>query len=181
MTIHQEALHSGVDDRGRAPPVNGHAHDFSEQDPETFDVDLFPSSSQLFGTRNESTSRAHIFSQVKILRGDRDQFADDDEESHEAYRRRIGDFRDSSHLSSLAFPLLSSFPGIFQSTRSPRNVDIDVSVITSTRIAERIRAIEADARRLIGLDEREALCEGLAVMAEEYADGWSSDEDDDED
>jgi hypothetical protein len=181
MTARQEALTNGHDPRAPPPSANGYAHDEPENDAEDFDIDFIPLPSQLFGNRSGTTSKPHLFSQVKIVRGSQSERPDDNEQDHETRRRRTDDFRDSSHLTALAFPLLSSFPGIFRSATSSHKLDIDISVTTSTRIAERIRAIEADARRLIGLDEREALCDGLAVMAEEYADGWSSDEDGDDD
>ena len=41
--------------------------------------------------------------------------------------------------------------------------------------------MSTSARRLIGLDEREALCNGLEELCEEYVDGWESDSDDDDD
>jgi hypothetical protein len=33
------------------------------------------------------------------------------------------------------------------------------------------------ARRAMAVDEREALCDGLASIAEEYEEGWQSDDD----
>lgn len=36
-----------------------------------------------------------------------------------------------------------------------------------------MRELERIARRMIGVEEREALCEGLAGMAGEYEEGWS--------
>jgi hypothetical protein len=182
MTARQEALANGDDPR--APPhlVNGYAHDQAESDTEDLDIDFIPAPSQLFSTRRSPTPKPHMFSQIRIERGSQSEHTNQDEQDYETRRRRTDDFRDSSHPTTLGFPLISSFPGTFRSsTSSAHKVDIDVSITTSTRIAERIRAIEADARRLIGLDEREALCDGLAVMAEEYADGWSSDEDGDDD
>lgn len=42
--------------------------------------------------------------------------------------------------------------------------------------------MSSSVRRLIGLEEREALCNGLEELCEEYVEGWESgsDEDDDE-
>lgn len=52
---------------------------------------------------------------------------------------------------------------------------------TSSSVANKIRSIEQAVRRLVGLDEREALSNGLEVLAEEYDEGWNSGTDSDED
>lgn len=52
---------------------------------------------------------------------------------------------------------------------------------TSSSVANQIRSIEQAARRLVGLDEREALSNGLEALAEEYDEGWDSGTDSDED
>jgi hypothetical protein len=41
--------------------------------------------------------------------------------------------------------------------------------------------VEQIVRRLVGIEEREALCNGLQVIAEEYDEGWDSGSDGDED
>jgi hypothetical protein len=181
MTAREEALTNGHDSRAPPHSANGYAHEESEPDARDYDVDFIPSPSQLFNSRRSSNPKPHLFSEVKVVRGSQSEHTDGEEEDRDTRLRRTDGFRNSSHSTTLAFPLVSSFPGIFRAANSSRKVDIDLSINTSTRIAERIRAIEADARRLIGLDEREALCDGLAVMAEEYVDGWSSDDDEDDD
>lgn len=52
---------------------------------------------------------------------------------------------------------------------------------TSSSVANQIRSIEQAVRRLVSLDEREALSNGLEVLAEEYDEGWNSGTDSDED
>ena len=54
---------------------------------------------------------------------------------------------------------------------------------TSTKVAAEVRAVEQIVRRLGGIEEKEALCNGLQVIAEEYDEGWDSgtDSDDDDD
>jgi hypothetical protein len=54
---------------------------------------------------------------------------------------------------------------------------IKSSLSTSTLVAERVRNLETAARRMIGIEEREALCDGLRTIAEEYEEGWSDDDD----
>lgn len=48
---------------------------------------------------------------------------------------------------------------------------------TSTAVAEQIRTIEQIVHRIVGVDEREALCNGLQTIAEEYDEGWDSGDD----
>jgi hypothetical protein len=54
---------------------------------------------------------------------------------------------------------------------------------TSTTVADQVRAVEQIVRRIVTVDQREALCDGLQSIAEEYDEGWDSgsgsDDDDD--
>ena len=52
---------------------------------------------------------------------------------------------------------------------------------TSSSVANQVRSIEQVVRRLVSLDEREALSNGLETLAEEYEEGWDSGTDSDED
>jgi hypothetical protein len=70
---------------------------------------------------------------------------------------------------------------LFHFADQPQKLAIEAALSTSTEIAEHIRGVEGFARRMVGIDEREALCDGLAAMADEYEEGYSSGEDSDED
>jgi len=52
---------------------------------------------------------------------------------------------------------------------------------TTTGVANRVKVLQAVVDRMIGLDEREALSNGLGEIAEAYEEGWSSGSDDDSD
>lgn len=52
---------------------------------------------------------------------------------------------------------------------------------TSTAVADQIRSVEQFVRRLVGIEEREALSNGLQILAEEYDEGWDSGSDSDDD
>ena len=52
---------------------------------------------------------------------------------------------------------------------------------TSSSVANQVRYIEQAVRRLVSVDEREALSNGLEALAEEYEEGWDSSTDSDED
>jgi hypothetical protein len=84
----------------------------------------------------------------------------------------------------LLFPVLDSFPSIFDvRTGHSEKLAVHTGLTTSTAVAEQVRAIEQIVKRLVAVDEREALCNGLQVIAEEYDEGWDgdfTDSDDDE-
>jgi hypothetical protein len=62
-----------------------------------------------------------------------------------------------------------------------KKLAVHAGLTTSTAVASQIRAVEQIVKRLIGIEEREALCNGLQVMAEEYDEGWDSGTDSDDD
>lgn len=72
--------------------------------------------------------------------------------------------------------MLDSFPSIFkQESGHTDKLAVHAGLTTSTAVAEQVRAIEQIAKRLVSIDEREALCNGLQVIAEEYDEGWDGD------
>lgn len=84
------------------------------------------------------------------------------------------------------FPILDSFPGTVLSvlgSTSHGKVAVHSGLTTSTEVGEQVRAVEAIVRRMhmVGIDEREGLCDGLQTMAEEYEHGWDSGSDSDAD
>jgi len=60
-------------------------------------------------------------------------------------------------------------------------IAVHSALTTSTAVAAQVRSLEQILRRVHGLDEREALCNGLQTMAEEYDEGWDSGSGSDED
>lgn len=83
---------------------------------------------------------------------------------------------------SLLFPLLDSFPAIFDvGEGNASTVAVYTALTTSTAVAEQVRSLEQMVRRIHSLDERESLCNGLQTIAEEYDEGWDSGSDSDED
>ena len=86
------------------------------------------------------------------------------------------------YRSSLRFPLLDTFPDIFPSfTSSTKSVAVHSSLSTSTRVADRVKALRKVVVRMTGLEEREILSNGLGEIAEAYEEGWDSGSDDDSD
>jgi hypothetical protein len=82
----------------------------------------------------------------------------------------------SRYTMPLLFPALDSFPSIFDvGTGRAEKLAVHAGLTTSTAVAEQVRAIEQIVKRLVAVDEREALCNGLQVIAEEYDEGWDGD------
>lgn len=86
-----------------------------------------------------------------------------------------------SYQSSLLFPVIDSFPQVFATGNIVQKLAVHATLSTTTSVAQRIRAVERIARSIIGIDEREALCDGLVGICEEYEDGWESGSDSDDD
>lgn len=91
----------------------------------------------------------------------------------------------SRFTAPLLFPLLDSFPASMLDIGSgeARRIAVHSGLTTSTMVADQVRAIEQIVRRMhmVGIDERETICNGLQTMAEEYDEGWDSGSDSDED
>lgn len=82
----------------------------------------------------------------------------------------------SRYTAPLLFPALNSFPSIFDvGSGHTEKFAVHAGLTTSTAVAEQVRAIEQIVKRLVAVDEREALCNGLQVLAEEYDEGWDGD------
>lgn len=86
----------------------------------------------------------------------------------------------------LGFPLLDSFPFIYQQTTSnTTSVPVTTALATDRAVADRLQSLRTTvtvgAPWAIGLEDREALGNDLAGMAEAYHDGWSSGSDDGDD
>lgn len=104
------------------------------------------------------------------------------------YRKPLKEIREAlttlRYIAPLLFPVLDSFPSIFDvGSGHTEKLAVYTGLTTSTAVAEQVRAIEQIVKRLIAVDEREALCNGLQVIAEEYDEGWDgdfTDSDDDE-
>lgn len=180
-TLEQDAQPNGHSDPRM---TNGHTHtDDDDDDDSTPDIELFPHlipSNTL--NRGRNSRRTHLFSKTSSLRGPWKTSTELQTSASRLHDRfSANDPRISLHQSALLFPTLTSYPQIFRFVDRPSKLAVDASLSTSTTIAERVRGLESVARRMVGIDEREALCDGLAAMADEYEEGWMSDDDSEDD
>ncbi|KAG2168295.1 hypothetical protein JADG_008034 [Aureobasidium aubasidani] len=156
-----------------------HGHDDSNT--KDLDIDMQPKTANLTGERGNDHRRTHVFSQLQSLRGKWKSNLEI-EDTNLASRDRFGHGpRIESHQSSLLFPVIDSFPQVFASGNVVQKLAVNVSLSTTTSVAQRVRAVERIARSIIGIDEREALCDGLVGICEEYEDGWESGSESDDD
>ncbi|KAH0133527.1 tubulin nucleotide-binding domain-like protein, partial [Aureobasidium melanogenum] len=152
-----------------------------------------PKIANLTGERGHHNRRTHVFSQLQSLRG-KWKSSLEIEDTNLASRDRFGHGPRIertrvlmliksiySHQSALLFPVIDSFPQVFASSNVAKKLAVHATLSTTTSVAQRIRAVERIARSIIGIDEREALCDGLVGICEEYEDGWDSDSDSDDD
>lgn len=74
--------------------------------------------------------------------------------------------RTAIHQTPLLFPLLPSYPKIFQ--LPAEKLALNTSLATSTRVARHVRDLAGFVRQSYGVEEREAVFDGLISIAEEY-------------
>jgi hypothetical protein len=87
------------------------------------------------------------------------------------------------YTAPILFPLLDSYPASIFEVGSGQGTKLAVhaGLTTSSAVATQVRTLEQLVRRLVGIEERETLCNGLQVIAEEYDEGWNSGTDSDDD
>lgn len=82
----------------------------------------------------------------------------------------------------LPYPILDSFPEDMITHSTPeKKLGITAALTSSTRTADRIKNLEFVAGRVITVDERENLVNGLGEIRESYETGWMSDSEFDDD
>ncbi|KAJ5676611.1 uncharacterized protein N7477_002244 [Penicillium maclennaniae] len=164
------------------PREHGHKsptkEDGSPQAEIEFDID--------FTYGGESSKSAHIFNQVQVMRGDEPENVTESIEQDLGHVRRLRLFNSEPMLQSyytpLRLPMLDSFPhGMYPKSKSGSGVSVLAALTASNRTAERIKAIETSTARMLSVDEREAMLNGLGEIRESYETGWSSGSEDDDD
>lgn len=87
-----------------------------------------------------------------------------------------------SYKTLVQFPILDSYPRIFQQTSAEEpSLSLKTSLSVTDEVASRLRSLSLIARRAAGLSERESLSNGLESLREEYVEGWDEDSDEDYD
>jgi hypothetical protein len=151
------------------------------------DLDFSPAD-QVDPSRRQNDSRPpRVFSQTVTIRGseaEEQMDLDPEEEAERLRRRNPREPLTKKYYSSLAFPLLDSFPKIFrdqEGTPLDSAADITASLTTDASVSERLKLLRTTVLRSIGVEDREVLGSDLADMADEYHEGWSSGSDEGDD
>ncbi|KAB8274284.1 tubulin domain-containing protein [Aspergillus minisclerotigenes] len=128
------------------------------------------------------SSNSHIFNQLQVWRG-----TNLDQDKGSVAQEDIGLSRKQRYYNSapmfqsfhtpLAFPILDSYPSHMFSGAKQNKINVLAALTASSRTAERIKVLETVAGRIIGVNERETLVNGLGEIRESYETGWSSDSD----
>ncbi|OCL03467.1 protein DML1 [Glonium stellatum] len=143
-----------------------------------FDIDVFTSDYRT--TSRKHHKKEQVFGRAEASRGEWD--APEGTKGRDPRDRFSEGPTVQSYSAPLLFPLLDSFPSIFNvGSGQSKKLAVYSALSTSSSVANQIRSIEQVVRRLVSLDEREALSNGLEVLAEEYEEGWDSGADSDED
>lgn len=66
---------------------------------------------------------------------------------------------------------------MFPVSDTNNGIQVLSSLTASSRTGERIKAMETVATRIISIDERETIVNGLGEIRESYETGWMSDSD----
>ncbi|KAK7525857.1 tubulin domain-containing protein [Phyllosticta citriasiana] len=142
----------------------------------------------------------HVFGRVETLRGPWAASQNDEFDAAPlaalnaaARDRRYADAvpRAFRYATPLLFPLLDSFPRIFNiegdgdgdekdgdGQKEKDKVAVRTALATSSALSSRLRRMALLVGRMAGVDEREALYDGLKGLADEYEEGWDDDDDD---
>ncbi|KAI1404003.1 tubulin nucleotide-binding domain-like protein [Hypoxylon fuscum] len=151
----------------------------------TLDIDLSsPQDLNLDHNRRRGRKR-HIFSQVLADRGLQDTDPTVDElEMREQSMRGMRRLKVHNYRSRVAFPIIDSYPKIFQDSYGhpvKDHVSIQTALSTDSTVTDKVKALRNTVVRSIGLEDRETIGNELAEIAESYKEGWSSDSDEDDD
>ncbi|KAF2124767.1 mtDNA inheritance protein dml1, partial [Dothidotthia symphoricarpi CBS 119687] len=146
----------------------------------SFDIDVFTKD---YRAATRAGRKEHVFGRAEALRGawnlpDNERDPRDRFDQGPAVQRYVVSFP-----GPVLFPLLDSFPKTMfdVGSRHASKLAVHAGLTTSTAVADQVRAIEQLVKRLVTVNEREALCDGLQVIAEEYDEGWDSGTDSDDD
>ncbi|KPM46211.1 Protein DML1 [Neonectria ditissima] len=151
-------------------------------DDSRIDIDFFQIGRGLDRGRGRPRDReTRIFGQVLSCRALGPK--GDEQEDPQGLQRRlvIGNPVIRKYEASLKFPLLDSYPEVYPHAAGQHGMAVQTNLSSNTAMAPCIKTLRSEATRLVGLEEREALSNGLAELAEAYREDWSSGSDEDDD
>jgi hypothetical protein len=178
---------TGGSREGRPPSGSATKMDVDTEEPAQLDLDFAPEETVSARQQNgHAYVRPRVFSQLSVSRGAPDRDQDQGIESQDgAGRRRPNGPVLQTYQTPLAYPLPTSFPGIFRDERGQqldsKGAQVMASLTTDTSLSKRLTNLRATVTRAFAVEDREALSNDLAEMADEYHEGWSSGSDEGDD
>lgn len=151
--------------------ANGSANGTSHEK-QALDISFLPEVPRL-GGRREPASRNKIFTKVESARGPWNSSLETQEANLSSRDRFATGSKLTIRQTPLLYPVLSSSPKIFQFPGGLDKLAVTASLATSIRMAKHVRDMAGFARVAYGVDEREAVHDGLSGIAEEYEEGFS--------
>lgn len=154
-----------------------------KSDVQIFDVDMHPAKIEE-QTTSSPAKKTHVFSQYESHRVN--SITQDIELNQKLSSERVRSLAAglpfvTKIFTPLLFPLLDSFPRITNQTSAPFPLAVRTSLTVDTAVALHLKSLQRIANRIIAVDEREALSNSLAELAEAYEEGWDSGSDEGED
>lgn len=145
----------------------------------TLDVDFAPAPPSLESRapRRSGGGGGQTFAQIQSLRGTFKsslEIEDVNLASRDKYSAAASEgFRVSCHQSGLLFGMLGSFPRIYEGAQRGGKMEVRTALTVGSGVSAGVRGLERVGRRVLGVEDREAVCERLLGVAEEYEEGWS--------
>ncbi|KAI9863321.1 MAG: mtDNA inheritance, partitioning of the mitochondrial organelle [Trichoglossum hirsutum] len=131
------------------------------------------------------SSKIHTFGQLEVVRSKVGGMTSVDN-SYQLRQRKAGSPVVQRYSTTLGLPSLDSSPRLFwsqepQSAHAEDSLTVHTSLSMTSSVTTRIKSIQSVIRKLVGIDEREALLNELGEIREAYEEGWDSGTDEDDD
>lgn len=135
-----------------------------------------------FSYDGHGSGNSHIFNQLQVWRGIKRNQDDGSAPQGDLGLARKQRYSNSAPMfqsfhTPLPFPIVDSYPRDMFLRAKQDKINILAALTVSSRTAEKIKLMEISAGRIIGVDERETLVNGLAEIRESYETGWMNDSD----
>ncbi|RCI14121.1 hypothetical protein L249_7915 [Ophiocordyceps polyrhachis-furcata BCC 54312] len=149
-------------------------------DPAANPMDLTPSYPSR--KRARAGERERIFGQLTMRRGVTDDEDLDDDALEQQSRSLVGNPVTRHYTSALPFPLLNSFPPLYEDvSANPGGIPVKTVLSTDASISARLRSLRSQIRPSVSAVEREELGNALSDIVDAYQEGYSSDNDEGDD
>ncbi|KAL7940910.1 tubulin nucleotide-binding domain-like protein [Trichoderma barbatum] len=153
----------------------------AEDSDELPELDLSQIGSSKDAVKMGSSSK-RAFGRLSCLRASDDSSKEAATESAANQRPIIGNTVVRNYETPLLYPLLDSFPSIYNyDLKGRESIPVRTSIASDGSILYKMKHLRSQVAPFISLEERENLVNGLADLGAAYEDDWSSGSDEDDD